>query len=84
VVRGAVRPDASGFLEGLTELPEPELAALEEDALAGALLTTVREAFHQGVGGFAHDVVAQCPGPGRSTQGPSPHRSGSFTGKPTA
>lgn len=52
--------DGSGFLQaGLTELAPPDLAALEDDALASALVMTVSEAFRQGVGGYAQDVVAQ-------------------------
>jgi pimeloyl-ACP methyl ester carboxylesterase len=52
--------DGSGFLQaGLTGLAPPDVAALDDDELARALLVTVREAFRQGVGGYAQDVVAQ-------------------------
>ncbi len=44
---------------GLTKLAPADLAALKGDALATALGTTVREAFRQGVGGYAQDMVAQ-------------------------
>src|SRR5687768_14570055 len=36
-----------------------DLAALEDEAFATALMTTVREAFRQGVDGYAQDVVLQ-------------------------
>jgi pimeloyl-ACP methyl ester carboxylesterase len=53
-------PDGSGFLEGgLGELAPADQAALEDEALATALFTTVGEAFRQGVGGYAQDVVVQ-------------------------
>jgi pimeloyl-ACP methyl ester carboxylesterase len=53
-------PDGSGFLEGgLTELPPADQAALQDEALTTALVTTVREAFRQGVDGYAQDIVLQ-------------------------
>jgi pimeloyl-ACP methyl ester carboxylesterase len=52
--------DGSGFMEaGLGELPPADHAALEDEALATALMTTVGEAFRQGVGGYAQDITLQ-------------------------
>jgi pimeloyl-ACP methyl ester carboxylesterase len=52
--------DGSGFLEGgLGELPPADQAALDDEALATVLFTTVGEAFRQGVGGYAQDIVLQ-------------------------
>ena len=52
--------DGSGFMEGgLGELAPADHAALEDEAFATALMTTVREAFRQGAGGYAQDVVVQ-------------------------
>jgi pimeloyl-ACP methyl ester carboxylesterase len=44
---------------GLGALAPADHAALEDEALATAFLTTVGEAFRQGVGGYAQDVVVQ-------------------------
>jgi pimeloyl-ACP methyl ester carboxylesterase len=52
--------DGSRFLEeGIGELAPSDEAALEDEAFATALMTTVSEAFRQGVDGFAQDVVIQ-------------------------
>jgi pimeloyl-ACP methyl ester carboxylesterase len=52
--------DGSRFEEaGLGELAPADQAAFEDAALAAALMTTVGEAFRQGVGGYAQDIVAQ-------------------------
>ncbi|HEY6778657.1 MAG TPA: alpha/beta hydrolase [Thermoleophilaceae bacterium] len=53
-------PDGSGFMEGgLGELAEADQAALQDEALATTLMTTVGEAFRQGVGGYAQDITLQ-------------------------
>jgi pimeloyl-ACP methyl ester carboxylesterase len=53
-------PDGSRFMEGgLGELPAADQAALADEAFATALMTTLREAFRQGVSGYAQDVVLQ-------------------------
>jgi pimeloyl-ACP methyl ester carboxylesterase len=47
-------PDGSGFLEGdMGGLPPADQAALEDETLATEML----EAFRQGVGGYAQDIV---------------------------
>jgi pimeloyl-ACP methyl ester carboxylesterase len=52
--------DGSRFVEaGLGELPPADQAALKDAALAAALMTTMGEAFRQGVGGYAQDIVVQ-------------------------
>jgi hypothetical protein len=38
---------------GLGELAPPDKAALQDEALATTLVTSVGEAFRQGVGGYA-------------------------------
>jgi pimeloyl-ACP methyl ester carboxylesterase len=54
------RHDGSRFVEGgLGELAPADQAALEDEALATALRTTMDEAFRQGVGGYAQDIVVQ-------------------------
>jgi pimeloyl-ACP methyl ester carboxylesterase len=51
---------ADAFLgRQLTELPPADDAALADETLASALMTTVGEAFRQGVRGYAQDVVVQ-------------------------
>jgi pimeloyl-ACP methyl ester carboxylesterase len=40
-------------------LAPADQAALQDDALATALMTTVGEAFRQGVGGYAQDITLQ-------------------------
>jgi pimeloyl-ACP methyl ester carboxylesterase len=53
-------PDGSGFLEGgFGEMAPADRAVLEDEARATAILATVGEAFRQGVGGYAQDVVVQ-------------------------
>jgi pimeloyl-ACP methyl ester carboxylesterase len=53
--------DGSGFLQGGLgdELAPVDHAALEDEELAAALFATVSEAFRQGVGGYAQDIVVQ-------------------------
>jgi pimeloyl-ACP methyl ester carboxylesterase len=52
--------DGSGLMEaGLGELAPADHAALEDEALATALMTTVGEAFRQGVGGYAQNITLQ-------------------------
>jgi pimeloyl-ACP methyl ester carboxylesterase len=52
--------DGSRFEEaGLGELAPADQVAFEDEALAAALVTTVGEAFRQGVGGYAQDMVVQ-------------------------
>jgi pimeloyl-ACP methyl ester carboxylesterase len=53
-------PDGSAFMEGgLGELAPPDEAALQDEALATTLVTSVGEAFRQGVGGYAQDITVQ-------------------------
>jgi pimeloyl-ACP methyl ester carboxylesterase len=57
---GQYGPDGSGFLEaGLEGMASVDQAALADERLATALMTTVAEAFRQGVGGYAQDLVVQ-------------------------
>ena len=52
--------DGSGFLDGgLGELAPADQAALGDEELATTLMATMREAFRQGAGGYAQDVVVQ-------------------------
>jgi pimeloyl-ACP methyl ester carboxylesterase len=52
--------DGRRFQEaGLGELPPADQAALEDAALATALMTTMGEAFREGVGGYAQDITVQ-------------------------
>lgn len=52
--------DGSRFLEGgFGLLPPADQATLEDEAFATALMRTVREAFRQGVSGYAQDIVIQ-------------------------
>lgn len=52
--------DGSRFREaGLGELVAADHAALADEAFATALMTTMSEAFRQGVRGYAQDIVAQ-------------------------
>jgi pimeloyl-ACP methyl ester carboxylesterase len=44
---------------GLGELAPADQAALQDETLATALMTTVGEAFRQGVGGYAQDIMLQ-------------------------
>lgn len=52
-------PDGSGFLAEPLEWPKPDRALLADETLQRALMTTVAEAFRQGVGGYAQDVYVQ-------------------------
>jgi pimeloyl-ACP methyl ester carboxylesterase len=53
-------PDGSGFIEaGLGERATPDAAVLQDETVARNLITTVREAFRQGVGGYAQDITLQ-------------------------
>jgi pimeloyl-ACP methyl ester carboxylesterase len=53
-------PDGSGFIEGgLGELAPADAARLQDERLATNLITTVGEAFRQGVGGYAQDITLQ-------------------------
>ncbi len=51
--------DGSGFFEGEMDLGATDNAFLANDANATALLTTMAEAFRQGVVGYAHDIWVQ-------------------------
>jgi pimeloyl-ACP methyl ester carboxylesterase len=52
--------DGSRFLElDWGEPPPADVAAFEDKTFTTALVTTVREAFRQGVGGYAQDIVLQ-------------------------
>jgi pimeloyl-ACP methyl ester carboxylesterase len=50
-------PDGSRFFESVGEMAAADTALLEDEAIANAFFTTVSEAFHQGVGGFAQDIT---------------------------
>lgn len=52
-------PDGSKFLETGGEMAPADWAFLEDEAIATGFSTTIREAFYQGVGGFAQDVTVQ-------------------------
>lgn len=54
-------PDGSRFLdEGIGgDLAPADTAVLEDQAMAAGLVTTVGEAFRQGVGGYAQDTTVQ-------------------------
>ena len=52
-------PDGSGFFDSVGELAAADMALLEDEAVARGFVTTVSEAFHQGVGGFAQDITVQ-------------------------
>jgi pimeloyl-ACP methyl ester carboxylesterase len=52
--------DGSRFMEGgLGELVAADQAVLADEAFASALMITMGEAFRQGVGGYAQDIVVQ-------------------------
>jgi len=53
--------DGSGFFggEGDLDLGEVDNAWLADEANLSSLLTTMSEAFHQGVVGYAHDITVQ-------------------------
>jgi pimeloyl-ACP methyl ester carboxylesterase len=52
-------PDGSKFLETGGEMAPADMAFLEDEAIATGFTTTIREAFHQGAGGFAQDITVQ-------------------------
>src|SRR5512140_2213427 len=52
-------PDGSRFFESAGEMAAADMALIEDEAVANAFFTTVKEAFHQGVGGFAQDITLQ-------------------------
>jgi pimeloyl-ACP methyl ester carboxylesterase len=52
-------PDGSKFLETGSEMAPADMAFLEDEARATGFITTIREAFHQGIGGFAQDITVQ-------------------------
>jgi pimeloyl-ACP methyl ester carboxylesterase len=75
--------DGSGFLElDWGKQPPADVAAFEDKAFTTALVTTVREAFRQGVGGYAQDVVLQGK-PWSFDTGRLSHPFGSITARPT-
>jgi pimeloyl-ACP methyl ester carboxylesterase len=51
-------PDGSRFAEGW-DLPPADVATLQDEATAAAFVTTVGEAFRQGVAGYAQDITVQ-------------------------
>lgn len=51
--------DGSGFLAEPFELPEPDMALLADERIEPAITSAVREAFHQGVAGYAQDVYLE-------------------------
>ena len=52
-------PDGSKFLGTDTELAPADTALLADEAVAAGFIATLREAFHQGVGGYAQDITVQ-------------------------
>lgn len=75
--------DGSRFMEGgLGELVAADQAVLADEAFASALMITMGEAFRQGVGGYAQDIVVQGR-PWGLTLAPSARPCGSFTVRPT-
>jgi pimeloyl-ACP methyl ester carboxylesterase len=52
-------PDGSRFSETLGDLAAADAAALHDEAIAAAFDTTVKEAFRQGVAGYAQDITVQ-------------------------
>lgn len=52
-------PDGSKFFETVSEMAPADTALLEDEAMATGFITTVSEAFRQGVGGFAQDITVQ-------------------------
>ena len=52
-------PDGSKFLETTGELAPADMALLEDEAISTGFITTIGEAFHQGVGAFAQDITVQ-------------------------
>lgn len=52
-------PGGSKFFEDIGELAPADVALLEDQTVAAGFFTTVSEAFHQGVGGFAQDITVQ-------------------------
>jgi pimeloyl-ACP methyl ester carboxylesterase len=54
------RADGSGFWEASSlELGQPDTALIEDEHAGPALESTITEAFRQGVGGYAQDIVVQ-------------------------
>jgi pimeloyl-ACP methyl ester carboxylesterase len=51
--------DGSGMLGGMGELAPPDVQALADPALVQGLLTSMTEAFAQGMVGYAHDMQAE-------------------------
>jgi pimeloyl-ACP methyl ester carboxylesterase len=53
-------PDGDRFMEASNgELAAADQAALDDETFATALVTSIREAFRQGVSGYAQDIVIQ-------------------------
>jgi len=52
-------PDGSGFLETDSEMAPADMAFFADEAVAAGFISSIGEAFHQGVGGFAQDVTVQ-------------------------
>jgi pimeloyl-ACP methyl ester carboxylesterase len=51
--------DGSGLVGGMGELPPPDMRALTDPALLQGLLTSMSEAFVQGMAGYTHDMQAE-------------------------
>ena len=51
--------DGSRFLETGSEMAPADMAFLGDQAIAAGFITSIGEAFHQGVGGFAQDITVQ-------------------------
>jgi pimeloyl-ACP methyl ester carboxylesterase len=51
--------DGAGFFEVMQDISPADQAAFGDEAFTAALMASVREAFRQGVGAYAQDVVLQ-------------------------
>jgi pimeloyl-ACP methyl ester carboxylesterase len=52
-------PDGNRFSETLGDLPPADERALQDQAIASGFVTTVAEAFRQGVAGYAQDITVE-------------------------
>jgi pimeloyl-ACP methyl ester carboxylesterase len=51
--------DGAGFFETVQDIAPADQAAFEDEAFTAALMTSMREAFRQGVAAYAQDIVIQ-------------------------
>jgi pimeloyl-ACP methyl ester carboxylesterase len=52
-------PDGSRYLEGNVELAPADVDFMADETMAAGLVTSISEAFRQGVGGYAQDATVQ-------------------------